>query len=73
MRRDSRHVNRRKFVADSIATAVFWTIIYAPIFLITSKSLDFAFVGLGTSALVEVAFGGLAGKFLDWFRRLFVT
>lgn len=60
-----------KFVADSIGTAVFWTAIYAPIFLITSKTLEFALVGLGTSALVEVVFGGFFGKFLDWFRKAF--
>ncbi len=62
---------RKKFVADSLATAIFWTVIYTPIFLITSKSLDLALVGLGSSALVEVVFGGLFGRFLDWFRRGF--
>jgi hypothetical protein len=69
MRRDSRHVVSKKFIADSIGTAVFWTAVYLPIFLVTSKSLEFALVGLGTSALVEVAFGGVFGRFLDWFRR----
>lgn len=60
---------RRRFVADSVATAIFWTVIYTPIFLFTSKSLELALVGLGTSALVEVVFGGVFGRFLDWFRR----
>ncbi|MGP8070655.1 MAG: L-alanine exporter AlaE [Candidatus Bathyarchaeia archaeon] len=62
----------RKFLADSLATAVFWTIIYTPIFLYTSKSLDLALVGLGTSAVVEIAFGGLYGRFLDWFRKFWI-
>ncbi len=56
-----------------MATAVFWTIIYTPIFLFTSRSLDLALVGLGASALVEVAFGGFFGRFLDWFRRGFTA
>jgi hypothetical protein len=60
---------RRKFVADAFATAIFWTVIYTPIFLFTSKSLDLALVGLGSSALVEVVFGGFFGRFLDWFRK----
>ncbi|HLH85348.1 MAG TPA: hypothetical protein VKU79_00580 [Thermoplasmataceae archaeon] len=59
----------RKFVADSIGTAVFWTVIYTPIYLLASRSIDYAFLGLALSAVVEVAFGGLFGKFLDWFRK----
>ena len=59
----------RKFVADSIGTAVFWTAIYAPIYLLTSRSVDYALLGLALSAAVEIAFGGIFGKFLDWFRK----
>jgi hypothetical protein len=61
----------KKFVMDSIGTAIFWTIVYIPIYLYTSKTLYFALVGLGLAALVEVAFGGIFGRYLDWFRKLF--
>ena len=63
--------NKRKFIADSLGTAIFWTVIYLPIFLFISRSFQLALVGLGTSALVEVAFGGIYGRFLDWFRVKF--
>lgn len=60
----------KRFILDSVGTAIFWTIIYTPIYLFTSKSLYFALVGLGLAALVEIAFGGVFGKYLDWFRNL---
>ncbi len=61
----------KKFVIDSIATAIFWTIVYIPIYSYTSKTLYYALIGLGLAALVEVAFGGLFGRYLDWFRTKF--
>lgn len=48
MNRNSRPFFMRKFAADSIATALFWTVIYAPIFLVTSKSLDLASLDSGS-------------------------
>ncbi|MGD0176583.1 MAG: L-alanine exporter AlaE [Candidatus Bathyarchaeia archaeon] len=59
----------RRFLVDAIATAIFWTVVYTPIFLYTSKSLQGALVGLGSAALVEGILGGPYGKFLDWFRH----
>ncbi len=59
----------RRFLVDAIATALFWTVVYAPIFLYTSKSLDAALIGLASAALLEGILGGPYGKFLDWFRR----
>ncbi len=59
----------RRFLVDAIATALFWTVVYSPVFLYTSKSLEAAFLGLGFSALLEGLLGGPYGKFLDWFRR----
>ena len=61
----------KKFILDSIGTAIFWTLVYIPIYLYTSKTLYYALVGLGLAALVEVAFGGIFGRFLDWFRKRF--
>ena len=62
-------VNLRKLAVDSVACAIFWTLVYIPIFLYTSRSLNLSFVGLGSAATVEISFGGLYGKFLDLFRR----
>jgi hypothetical protein len=62
-------INVRRFVVDSLACAIFWTVIYIPIFLYTSKSIGLALLGLGSAAAVEILFGGLYGKFLDAFRR----
>ncbi len=59
----------RRFLVDAIATALFWTVVYAPIFLYTSKSLYAALIGLASAALLEGILGGPYGKFLDWFRR----
>lgn len=63
--------NKRNFVIDSLACAIFWTMVYIPIFLYTSKSIDLALVGLGSAAIVEILFGGLYGRFLDLFRSKF--
>jgi hypothetical protein len=64
-------VNGKKFVVDSIASAIFWTLVYIPVFVYTSKSIELALVGLGSAALIEILFGGAYGRFLDWFRRAF--
>jgi len=49
--------------------AVFWVIVYTPVFLYTSKSIEAALVGLGSSAILEILFGGVYGKFNDWVRK----
>ncbi len=64
-------VNGKKFFVDSVASAVFWTLVYIPVFAYTSKSVELALVGLGSAALIEILFGGAYGRFLDWFRRAF--
>jgi hypothetical protein len=46
--------------------AIFWEIVYTPVYLYTSKSLDAALVGLGSSAALEILLGGVYGKFNDW-------
>ncbi len=64
-------VQGKKFVIDSVASAIFWTMVYIPVFVYTSKSVELALVGLGSAALIEILFGGAYGRFLDWFRRAF--
>jgi hypothetical protein len=49
--------------------AIFWTIVYTPVFLYTSRSIEAALIGLGSSTVLEILLGGVYGKFLDWFRR----
>jgi hypothetical protein len=49
--------------------AIFWVIVYTPVYLCTSKSLDAALVGLGSSAVLEILLGGVYGKFNDWVRK----
>ena len=69
----SRHLRvfNRRFLADTVGTALFWTLVYSPVFLYTSKSLETAFIGLASAALLEGLLGGPYGRFLDWFRRRF--
>jgi hypothetical protein len=59
----------RRFLVDSIATVLFWTAVYSPIFLFTSKSFEAALIGLSSAALLEGILSGPYGKFLDWFRH----
>ena len=66
-----KRVNGKKFFVDSVASAIFWTLVYIPVFAYTSKSVELALVGLGSAALIEVLFGGAYGRFLDCFRRAF--
>ena len=58
----------RKFAVDATSMAIFWTVVYTPVFLLTSRSLDAALLGLGSAAGLEVALGGVYGRFSDWFR-----
>jgi hypothetical protein len=59
----------RKFAVDAVSMAIFWVIVYTPVFLYTSKSIEAALVGLGSSAILEILFGGVYGKFNDWLRK----
>jgi len=58
----------RKFAVDAASTAIFWTVVYTPVFLLTSRSLEAALFGLGSAAVLEVVLGGVYGRFSDWFR-----
>jgi len=48
--------------------AIFWTIVYTPVFLHASRSIEAALIGLGSSTVLEILLGGVYGKFNDWFR-----
>ncbi|MDG7005526.1 MAG: L-alanine exporter AlaE [Nitrososphaerota archaeon] len=50
--------------------AIFWTTVYTPVFLYTSKTIDAAVIGLASSTVLEITLGGVYGRFLDWFRRV---
>jgi hypothetical protein len=64
-----RYFVNRKFAVDAVTMAVFWVIVYTPVFLYTSKSVEAALIGLGSSAVLEIVFGGVYGKFNDWVRK----
>jgi len=66
-----KNFNRRKFLVDSVASTIFWTLVYIPVFAYTSKSIELALVGLGSAGVIEILFGGAYGRFLDWFRNAF--
>jgi hypothetical protein len=61
----------KRFVVDAGAMAIFWIIPYTPVFLYTSKTLEAVALGLGSSTILEILFGGIYGRFLDWFRKKF--
>jgi hypothetical protein len=65
----SRYFMNRKFAVDAVTMAVFWVIVYTPVFLYTSKSIESALIGLRSSAVLEIVFGGVYGKFNDWVRK----
>ena len=58
----------RRFAVDAASMAIFWTVVYTPVFLLTSRSLEAAIFGLASAALLEIALGGIYGRFSDWFR-----
>jgi hypothetical protein len=43
---------------------IFWTVVYTPVFLYTSRSIEAALIGLGSSTVLEITLGGVYGKFL---------
>jgi len=64
-----RYFVNRKFAVDAVSMAIFWVIVYTPVFLFTSKSIEAALIGLGSSAVLEILLGGVYGKFNDWVRK----
>jgi hypothetical protein len=72
LRNDNKYIRyfvNRKFAVDAATMGIFWVIIYAPVFLYTSKSIEAALIGLGSSVVLEILFGGVYGKFNDWVRK----
>ncbi len=67
-RKTPSRISYRKFVVDATNMAIFWTIVYTPVFLLTSRSLEAAILGLGSAAFLEILLGGVYGRFSDWFR-----
>jgi hypothetical protein len=65
------NISIKRFAVDAGACAIFWTILYTPVFLYTSRTLETALFGLGSAAILEIVFGGVYGRFLDWFRGQF--
>ena len=47
---------------------IFWTLVYTPVFLYTSRTIEAAALGLAFAAVLEILLGGVYGRFSDWFR-----
>ena len=60
----------RKYVIDSLASIAFWVPIYL-LFNIFVLHLEIwqVLALAGFSAIVNFVFGGMFGRFLDWWRR----
>ena len=65
--------NSKRFAVDAGEMAIFWTILYTPVFLYTSKTFEAALFWQASSTVLEILFGGVHGRFLDWFRKKFGT
>lgn len=61
---------KRRYAIDSLASIVFWVPIYLlfNIFVLQLEIWQLLTLA-GFSAIVNVAFGGLFGRFLDWWRK----
>lgn len=61
---------KRKYVVDSLASIAFWVPIYLIFNTFVLQLEIWQVLALaGFSSVVNFAFGGLFGRFLDWFRR----
>lgn len=62
----------KKYIIDSLASIVFWIPLYI-IFNYFILKLEIWQVLASTvfSALINFVFGGLFGRFLDWWRKIF--
>ena len=49
-----RYFVNKKFAVDAVCMAIFWVIVYTPVYLYTSKSFEAALIGLGSSAVLEI-------------------
>jgi hypothetical protein len=69
-----RGVKFRKYVIDSAASIAFWVPLYV-VFNMFALQLEFwqILALAGFSAIVNFAFGGLFGRFLDRWRRILRT
>jgi hypothetical protein len=65
---------KHKYVVDSLASIAFWVPIYF-VFNIFILHLEiWQVLALAAfSAIVNFAFGGLFGRFLDWWRRKLIN
>ncbi len=62
---------RRRYIIDSLASIVFWVPLYVIFNLFVLRLELWQVLALaGFSAVVNLAFGGLFGRFLDTWRRL---
>ncbi|MFQ5968888.1 MAG: L-alanine exporter AlaE [Nitrososphaerales archaeon] len=64
------HIKTRKYVIDSLASIAFWVPIYLVFNTFILHLEIWQVLALAAfSAMVNFAFGGLFGRFLDWWRK----
>jgi hypothetical protein len=63
---------RKKWMVDTMATSIFYSITYIPVYLYLGYP-DWVKVGIGVlyTALGELILGGFLGRFIDKFRSIF--
>ena len=63
---------KKKYIIDSLASIVFWVPLYLIFnYFVLNLELWQVLATAGFSAIVNFTFGGLFGRFLDWFRKIF--
>jgi hypothetical protein len=65
------HKERKLYIVDSLASIVFWVPIYIIFNIFVLRLELWQVLALAAfSAAINFAFGGLFGRFLDYWRRL---
>ncbi len=63
----------KKYIIDSLASIIFWVPLYIVFnYFVLQLEIWQILATAAFSALINFAFGGLFGKFLDWWRRLLI-
>jgi len=70
----SQRSRKHKYVVDSLASIVFWVPVYLVFNIFILQLEIWQVLALAAfSAIVNFAFGGLFGRFLDWWRKKLIN
>jgi hypothetical protein len=66
-------IMNKKYIIDSLASIIFWVPLYIVFnYFVLHLEIWQILATAAFSALINFTFGGLFGKFLDWWRRLLI-